>query len=146
MAVTKKQQLCYMLERTCGPYQTEKLTKDGFHLVFPRAGAKKELKQRLREEAMASCGEALKTMGSQTSVQEMVASLPEKPATPGGSATVRLHGIFSVLSHTKSSTFSDFQGRQLHWAVGKMGYPNTVGTSGTPLPSASQACTPCGAQ
>ena len=72
MTITEEQQLCYVLERTSGPYETEKVTKDGFHLVFPHATAKKALKQRLREEAMASCGEALKATGSHTTVKEMV--------------------------------------------------------------------------
>ena len=72
MTVTEEQQLCYVLERSSGPYQTEKVTRDGFHLVFPHARTGKALKQRLREEAVASCGEALKATGSQTSVQEMV--------------------------------------------------------------------------
>ena len=44
MTMTDEQQLCYVLERTSGPYQTEKVTKDGFHLIFPRARAKKALK------------------------------------------------------------------------------------------------------
>ena len=72
MTVTDDQLLCYVLERTSGPYQTGKVTKDGFHLVFPHARANKALKLRLREEAMAICGEALKATGSQTSVEEMV--------------------------------------------------------------------------
>ena len=72
MTLTDEQQLCYVLERTSGPYQTGKVTKDGFHLVFPHARAKNALKQRLREEVMASCEETLKATGSQTSVKEMV--------------------------------------------------------------------------
>ncbi|BDA45252.1 probable helicase L207/L206 at N-terminal half [Coccomyxa sp. Obi] len=69
---TEEQQRCYVLERRSGPYQTEKVTKDGFHLVFPNARASIGVKRRVREEAMGRCGEALKATGSQTSVKEMV--------------------------------------------------------------------------
>ncbi|CAL8469604.1 g9145 [Coccomyxa elongata] len=63
--------LCYVLERT-SPYQTEKATKDGFHLVFPHARADKPLKDTLRVEAMARCGDALKATGSHLCLEEMV--------------------------------------------------------------------------
>ena len=71
MTLTDDLLLCYVLERT-SPYQTEKATEDGFHLVFPHARADKPLKDTLRVEAMARCGDALKATGSHKSLEEMV--------------------------------------------------------------------------
>ena len=65
------QLLCYVLERA-SPYQNEKHTKDGFHLVFPHARAAKALKVTLREEAIARCKVTLQALGSQRSPEEIV--------------------------------------------------------------------------
>ncbi len=65
------QLLCYVLERA-SPYQNEKHTKDGFHLVFPHARAAKALKDTLREEVMLTCGVALKATGCQREVKDIV--------------------------------------------------------------------------
>ena len=65
------QLLCYVLERA-SPYQNEKHTKDGFHLVFPHARAAKTLKDTLREEVMLTCGVALKATGCQREVKDIV--------------------------------------------------------------------------
>ena len=72
LSLTDDQLLCYVLERTSGPYQNDKLTKDGFHLVFPHARCDRALKDTLRVEAMATCGVALKATGSLTSVKDIV--------------------------------------------------------------------------
>ena len=71
-ALTDDQLLCYVLERTSGPYHTDKVTKDGFHLVFPHATCDNALKHTLRLEAIAVCEGALKATGSESSINDMV--------------------------------------------------------------------------
>ena len=73
LTLADDQLLCYVLERA-SPYQNEKHTKDGFHLVFPHARAAKALKDtlQLREEVMITCDVALKATECQREVKDIV--------------------------------------------------------------------------
>ena len=70
-ALADDQLLCYVLERA-SPYQNEKHTKDGFHLVFPYARVVKALKDTLRQEVIITCDVALKATGCRRNLDEIV--------------------------------------------------------------------------
>jgi len=55
--------LCYVLERTSGPYPIKDFTRDGFNLVFPYARGDRAFNLRVHDHAIPLCTAALQATG-----------------------------------------------------------------------------------